>query len=93
MQSMLKWLSKHNSETIFVACSQNNVDAMKMYKAGAHYVMQTDALAMRSTKDIFLETVANFGDCSQLVAAGLAHKKRLLTLQSDNRLKFQYETG
>ena len=64
-----------------------------MYKAGAHFVMQTDALAMRSTKEIFLETVASFGDCSQLVTAGLAHKKRLLKLQSEDKLKFQYETG
>ena len=92
-KAMLEWLRRHNSETIFVACSQNNADAMRMYKAGAHFVMQTDALAMRSTRDIFLETVANFGDCSQLVAVGLAHKKRLLKLQADNSLKFQYETG
>ena len=92
-KAILKWLQKHNSKTIFVACSQNNNDAIKMYKAGAHFVMQTDALAMRSTREIFLETVANFGDCSQLVAAGSAHKKRLLKLQADNSLRFQYETG
>mmetsp|Transcript_36878 Transcript_36878/g.79639 ORF Transcript_36878/g.79639 Transcript_36878/m.79639 type:complete len:1203 (-) Transcript_36878:573-4181(-) len=92
-KAMLEWLRRHKSETIFVACSQNNADAMRMYKAGAHFVMQTDALAMRSTRDIFLETVANVGDCSQLVAVGLAHKERLIKLQADNSLKFQYETG
>ena len=92
-KAMLKWLRKQGSDAIFVACTQNNVEAIRMYRAGAHFVMQTDALAMRSTRDIFLETVANIGDCSQLVAAGLAHKKRLLKLQADNILKFQYETG
>eukprot|EP00584_Thalassiosira_punctigera_P009361 CAMPEP_0172539054 /NCGR_PEP_ID=MMETSP1067-20121228/10331_1 /TAXON_ID=265564 ORGANISM="Thalassiosira punctigera, Strain Tpunct2005C2" /NCGR_SAMPLE_ID=MMETSP1067 /ASSEMBLY_ACC=CAM_ASM_000444 /LENGTH=1059 /DNA_ID=CAMNT_0013324677 /DNA_START=41 /DNA_END=3220 /DNA_ORIENTATION=- len=92
-KAILQWLRKQGSDAIFVACTQNNVDAMRMYKAGAHFVMQTDALAMRSTREIFLETVANFGDCSQLVAAGLAHKERLLKLQTHNSLKFQYETG
>merc|ERR1712183_808487 len=92
-KAMLGWLRKQKSDTIFVACTQNNAEAMQMYKAGAHFVMQTDALAMRSTRDIFLETVASFGDCSHLVTAGQAHKKRLLELQTDNILKFRYETG
>lgn len=92
-KAILKWLQQHKSESVFVACSQNNIDAMRMYKAGAAYVMQTDALAMRSTRQIFMETVANVGDCSQLVAAGLAHKKRLLKSQADKPFRFQYETG
>eukprot|EP00581_Thalassiosira_minuscula_P014508 CAMPEP_0183711958 /NCGR_PEP_ID=MMETSP0737-20130205/7271_1 /TAXON_ID=385413 /ORGANISM="Thalassiosira miniscula, Strain CCMP1093" /LENGTH=1045 /DNA_ID=CAMNT_0025940531 /DNA_START=202 /DNA_END=3342 /DNA_ORIENTATION=+ len=92
-KAILQWLKQHGSDAIFVACSQNNIDAMRMYKAGAHFVMQTDALAMRSTREIFLETVASFGDCSQLVAAGQSHKIRLAKLRTEDSLKFQYETG
>ena len=92
-KAIIKWLRKHGSDTIFIAFTQNNVEAIQLYQAGAHYVMQSDALAMRSTRDIFMETVANVGDCSQLVAAGLAHKKRLVKLESENHLKFRYETG
>lgn len=92
-KAMMKWLQKHKSDTIFIACTHNNVEAIQLYKAGAHFVMQTDALAMRSTRQIFMETVANVGDCSQLVAAGQAHKKRLVKLEKEDHLKFQYETG
>merc|ERR1712241_1099202 len=92
-KALLKWLQKHNSDTIFVACTGNNVEAIELYRAGAHFVMQTDALAMRSTREIFMASVANVGDCSQLVAAGLAHKKRLIGLKNENNLKFLYETG
>ncbi|KAL7547994.1 hypothetical protein ACHAWF_011267, partial [Thalassiosira exigua] len=92
-KAMLDWLRRRESDAIFVACTQNNVEAMQMYKAGAHFVMQTDALAMRSTRDIFLETVANFGDCSQLKAAGLSHMKRLKKLEEEDKLKWLYETG
>ena len=58
-----------------------------MYEAGAHFVMQSDALAMRSTRDIFLETVVDFGNCSQLVATGLSHQKRLVKLEEEGSLK------
>jgi len=92
-KAIMKWLRKHNSDAIFIACTNNNVEAIKMYQAGAHFVMQTDALAMRSTREIFMETVANVGDCSQLVNAGYAHKKRLVKLEKEDKLKFQYETG
>ena len=92
-KAIMKWLQKHKSDTIFIAYTQNNVEAIQLYQAGAHFVMQTDALAMRSTREIFMETVANVGDCSQLVATGQAHKKRLLKLEQEDKLKFQYETG
>jgi len=92
-KAILKWLRKHESDTIFIAYTQNNVEAIQLYQAGAHFVMQTDALAMRSSRDILMETVANVGDCSQLVGAGQAHKKRLLKLKKEDNLKFQYETG
>jgi len=92
-KAIMKWLQKHKSDTIFIAYTQNNVEAIQLYKAGAQFVMQTDALAMRSTKEIFLETVANIGDCSQLVAAGQLHKRRLMKMQQEDDLKFQYETG
>ena len=92
-KALLKWLHRHHSDTIFVACTGNNFEAIELYKAGAHFVMQTDALAMRSTREIFMASVANVGDCSQLVAAGLAHKKRLIGLKNENKLKFLYETG
>ena len=89
----MKWLQKHESHTIFIACTHNNIEAIQLYEAGAHFVMQTDALAMRSTKEIFIETVANVGDCSQLVTAGQAHKRRLKKLQVEDQLRFLYETG
>jgi len=92
-KAILDWLKREKSETIFVACAESNVDAMRMYRAGAHFILQTDALAMRSTREILLETVATFGDCSQLVAAGLAHQKRLVNIEKEDILKFQYETG
>ena len=92
-KAILKWLKKHQSDTIFIACTQNNVDAIHMYEAGAHFVMQTDALAMRSSREIFMQTVANVGDCSQLVVAGQAHKERLLKSKKEDALKFKYETG
>ena len=92
-KAICKWLRSHKSEAIFIACTTNNVEAMKLYSAGAHFVMQTDALAMRSTREIFMETVVNVGDCSQLVTAGAAHSRRLKKLQSDDPLKFLYETG
>lgn len=92
-KAVLRWLKRRESATIYVGFTRNNVEAIGLYKAGAHFVMQSDALAMRSTRDIFLETVANVGDCSQLVAAGSAHRKRLVRLEKENGLKFQYETG
>jgi len=92
-KAILKWLRKHESDTIFIACTQNNVEAIQLYQAGAHFVMQTDALAMRSSREIFMETVANVGDCSQLVVAGKAHKDRLLKLKKEDQFRFQYETG
>ena len=92
-KAILDWLRRKSSKAIFVAIAQTAKEAMQMYKAGAHYVIHRDALAMRSTREIFLETVANVGDCSQLVAAGLAHKKRLLKLEEDDHLRFQYETS
>ncbi|KAL9187603.1 hypothetical protein ACHAXT_005981 [Thalassiosira profunda] len=90
-KAILDWLRRKRA--IFVAIAQTAKEAMQMYKAGAHYVIHRDALAMRSTREIFLETVANVGDCSQLVAAGLAHKKRLLKLEEEDHLRFQYETS
>ena len=92
-KAICKWLKKHNSETIFIACTTNNIEAQKLYSCGAHFVMQTDALAMRATREIFMETVANVGDCSQLVIAGAAHASRLKKLKSTLPLKFLYETG
>ena len=92
-KAIMKWLQKHESHTIFIACTHNNIEAIQLYEAGAHFVMQTDALAMRSTKEIFIETVANVGDCSQLVTAGQAHKRRLKKLQVEDQLRFLYETG
>ena len=83
----------HNSETIFIGCTGNNKEALELYDAGAHFVMQTDALAMRSSKQIFLETVASVGDCTQLVIAGSAHARRLKRLQNEDKLRFLYETG
>ncbi len=92
-KAICKWLKQHKSETIFIACTTNNVEALKLYACGAHFVMQTDALAMRSTREIFMETVVNVGDCSELVIAGAAHASRLKKLQSGDSLKFMYETG
>merc|ERR1711871_519368 len=92
-KAIMKWLQKHKSDTIFIAYTQNNVEAIQLYQAGAHFVMQTDALAMRSTREIFIETVANIGNCSQLVAAGAAHARRLKNLKSNDKLRFLYETG
>eukprot|EP00948_MAST-09A_sp_MAST-9A-sp1_P001563 g1563.t1 len=92
-KAIVKWLRKHGSDTIFITCSGNNMEALQLYKAGAHFVLQTDALAMRSTKEIFLEMVAEFGDCSQLVVAGQAHEQRLRKLRKDDELRFLYETG
>ena len=62
-----------------------HVEAVQLYEAGAHFVMQTDALAMRKCKDIFIETVANVGDCSQLVISGQAHKRRLKKLEQEDQ--------
>jgi len=92
-KAIIKWLKKQKSRTKFVTFTQTNTEALKLYKAGAHFVMQTDALAMRSTREIFIESVANIGDCTQLVAAGLSHRKRLIKLENENKLKFLYETG
>ena len=92
-KAIMKWLKKHNSDTIFIAYTHNNVEAVQLYEAGAHFVMQTDALAMRKCKDIFIETVANVGDCSQLVISGQAHKRRLKKLEQEDQLRFLYETG
>ena len=39
------------------------------------------------------EAGARFGDCSHLVAAGLAHKKRMVKLEEEDIRKFQYETA
>jgi hypothetical protein len=91
-KALMKWLKKHNSETIFVGFSDSNIEAIHLYNAGAHYVIQADALAMRSTKQIFLETVARHGDCSRLVVAGAAHSNRLQKLQKEDEMKFRYET-
>merc|ERR1711871_306114 len=92
-KAIAKWLRKHDSDTIYIGCTSNNAEALQLYDAGAHFVMQTDALAMRSTKEIFIETVANIGNCSQLVAAGAAHARRLKNLKSNDKLRFLYETG
>ena len=92
-KAICKWLKKHRSETIFIACTSNNTDAMQLYAAGAHFVLQTDALAMRSTREIFMETIAQVGDCSELVVAGAAHARRLQRLESSDPLRFLYETG
>jgi hypothetical protein len=91
-KALVRWLRKKGSKTIFIACSDSNADAQLMYDAGAHFVMQTDALAMRATRDIFMETVANVGDCTQLVIAGAAHSRRLRRLRKEYPKKFQYET-
>ena len=91
-KSLSNWLQKHHSDTIFVAMANSNVDAIKLYDHGAHFVMQTDAIACASTRDLLLRTVANVGDCSQLVIAGRAHSRRLKNLRKEDSLKFQYET-
>jgi hypothetical protein len=92
-KAIAEWLKRHNSETIFIGCTGNNKEALELYDAGAHFVMQTDALAMRSSKQIFLKTVASVGDCSQLVIAGSAHARRLKRLREEDKLRFLYETG
>ena len=91
-KSLSNWLQKHHSDTIFVAMANSNVDAIKLYDHGAHFVMQTDAIACASTCNLLLRTVANVGDCSQLVIAGRAHSRRLKNLRKEDSLKFQYET-
>jgi Kef-type K+ transport system membrane component KefB len=92
-QAIIAWLKKHKSETIFVGVTANNVEATHLYEAGADFVMQTDALAMRSTKEIFLETIARVGDCSQLVLAGKSHRRRLERLKNEDEERYMYETG
>ena len=91
-KSLSNWLQKHHSDTIFVAMANSNVGAIKLYDHGAHFVMQTDAIACVSTCELLLRTVANVGDCSHLVIAGRAHSRRLKNLKKDDSLKFQYET-
>ena len=90
-KAIVKWLRKHESDTIFVACTSNNEEALQLYKDGAHFVMQTEALAVRSAKTFFLDSVANVGDCSHLVIAGKAHSQRLTNLKKDEGLRFRYE--
>ena len=91
-KALVKWLKKHGSESIFIGFSDSNLEAIHLYDAGAHYVLQTDALAMLSTKQIFMETVVNYGSCSQLVSSGKAHANRLNKLQQEDEMKFRYET-
>lgn len=92
-KALIRWLAKHASDAIFVSCTQTNADALRMYKAGAHYVVQRDGLAMRAAREILVGTVASVGDCSQLVAAGQSHRRNLAKLRAEDGLKFQYETG
>jgi len=92
-KAIINWLKRHGSDTIFVGVSANNADALHLYDHGAHYVLQSDALAMRSTKQIFLDTVAKWGDGSHLKAAGVLHAKRLAGLKRDDKRRFLYETG
>ncbi|EJK65287.1 hypothetical protein THAOC_13867, partial [Thalassiosira oceanica] len=92
-KALIRWLAKHASDAIFVSCTQSNADALRMYKAGAHYVVQRDGLAMRAAREILVGTVASVGDCSQLVAAGQSHRRNLAKLRAEDGLKFQYETG
>lgn len=92
-KALMKWLKKHQSDTVFIACTHNNVEAIKLYEAGAQFVLQMDALAMRSTRDFLMETVAKVGDCSQLLIAGQSHKKKLIKFEKEDQLKFQHETG
>jgi Kef-type K+ transport system membrane component KefB len=92
-KAIVKWLKQHRSATIFIACTTNNVECLQLYNAGADFVMQTDALAMRSTREIFLEMVANVGNCSQLVQAGASHLRRLKKMKQENPDKFRYECG
>ena len=91
-KSLSNWLQKHHSHTIFVAMANSNVEAIKLYDHGAHFVMQTEAVACAFSRNLFLDTVANIGDCSQLVLAGRAHSRRLKNLERDDSLAFQYET-
>ncbi|EJK72765.1 hypothetical protein THAOC_05668 [Thalassiosira oceanica] len=92
-KALIRWLAKHASDAIFVSCTQSNADALRMYKAGAHYVVQRDGLAMRAAREILVGTVASVGDCSLLVAAGQSHRRNLAKLRAEDGLKFQYETG
>lgn len=87
------WLKKVESETVFVACTSNNVEALHLYNSGAHFVLQTDALAMRSTREIFFESIVKVGDCSQLISAGQSHARRLKETKLNERIRFLYETG
>lgn len=92
-KAILNWLRKHGSDTIFVGVTSNNADALHLYEHGAHYVLQTDALAMRSASSLFIDTIARVGDGSQLMAAGMAHATRLRALKRNAKRKFLYETG
>ena len=42
-KALIRWLAKHASDAIFVSCTQSNADALRMYKAGAHYVVSGTA--------------------------------------------------
>ena len=92
-KAIIKWLQKHKSGSIFITFADSSEETLHLYEAGAHFVMQTHALAQRATKEIFMEMVANHGNCSQLVLAGKAHGNRLKKLQQEDATRFMYETG
>lgn len=87
-KAIIKWLQKHKSDTIFITCSDTNEDALHLYEAGAHFVLQSQALAQRATKEIFLEMIASHGNCSQLILAGKAHGNRLKKLRKEDEIQF-----